>query len=297
MISIDISSGYIYAIETSGNRKKLKLKSFCRFPLTEPVIKNEQVNTDYALKMLEKVMVGMRSKEVCLTISAATVVYNEYTLPYEKKDAFMRNMIWSNISRSLTADKYVMDYSVMQLFREDGAEKCRVCAYLMQRSVVKDFEAILLKLKKTPKEFDIAQNCIYKFCGMLLPETTAVLANIEKDQLKIHLFNAPDMILTRTTILDEARVYSPSRGEQEESPVLVSVADQISKMFQFQAIKQHDRAITAIYLFGALADEAAVGFIQERFDTKTTLLKVYAPMPGLKKIPVHEYAYCIGGVL
>ncbi len=273
MISVDVSNTNIYVAEFTGKGDKRSCVGSRSLLVTEMILSQDnQLDKEKLVQYLTKALNDFKSKDVAVTFSSLHVVSNEYVFPYIKDPNQRLEMVKAKVYQNLSADEYIMDYKITNIFTEDNKQVCHVITYVAPRKLVQDTAEILKSLGKKPVMFSITQNSIMNFVEKYVKEERIILVNATQHQTLLHLVNRPNAIITRSVVSGERDELSALGFSSETQNVNTMVLDQISKLIQFQTIKYAGAQVDRIYLSGAMADESLAAYIRDNVSVDVALI-------------------------
>jgi hypothetical protein len=111
--------------------------------------------------------------------------------------------------------------------------------------------------EKKPASFRIAENCMYllQHTGGGFGGRDVILTNMGSAQVKVMLLTELSKILMRSaSVMSEYEAFSNVSSKlYDKNPLINETIEQVSKMIQYQSIKQPGEPVDHIFLFGEYA--------------------------------------------
>ena len=193
----------------------------------------------------------------------------------KKSDRYAQHRA-GGLYKSQTSDDSILDYTILEVFPQDGSTFCRVQAYLARRSLVESVAEILSLAGKKPYCYTVAQHCLYQLqhLGKRFSSGDIIAANVGSSRIHVTLLAQPNISLTRSdVVMPGKQAFSDSAGHRYDVSAAMEAATQnISKMMQYQSIKYPGRACDSIFIFGDTASEEMAGGISAALGLPVSLL-------------------------
>ena len=247
-LAIEIKNNEIVLVDAKVNKTRIQVKSTHSFEFSESLInQNGIVDTDTFALMLSQQLAHLDKREkscnVCLNNSS--IIYREIFVPKvdEKRLPFLvRSEMMSALH--LTPD-YLMDYVPLEEVVKDGYPMYRVLAVAILESAITSYLSTFKKADLKVSTLDTATNAIKKMAetfGLTDSDQQFVIADVQKGQLRLYLFDEGVYVLVRNTRLTPL-------SENNEDQVMDEIAESISKMNQY-TFTRNDKGIQNIVYVG-----------------------------------------------
>ncbi len=325
MLSIDISDTNMYMVDLKVGKRKVQVGELRSIPFNPKALMlgENTINREVLTKYLNKLFRNTKEKDIAITFSLLSPMSNDYVIPVIKKEEQRMELIRSKCFQYVSEAEYALDYCITENHKEKekklkekkkkqkgkGKEKeakkeeeevtqsqeptCSITAYYAPKQLVTDVRDVLLDLGKKPKLFHVTQSSIFKFAKSYLPEKTLIIANITQKQLTLHLINHHSIITKNSYMDDESDmdVLGGIRGDDNDTTAQIS--NNISRLMQYQAIKNVGTNIEAVYLMGELADRRLKVGLSADIDSKVMLLSEVSFPFKLKQEVFSGYIYAM----
>ncbi len=290
MIAVDVGKTHIKVAELTGKSSGTTVKSVYRTSSEGVLDADGNLDIEALSARLKEIFVRIKQNEVWIVFSGTAPITNEYTLPYDKAEANMLEMIKSKVFGTLSPEEYVMDYRILGI--ED--KQCKVATYVAPIKFVKDAEAAIRMSGKTPMGFCIAQNCILDLANVFFKGSNTIFVNMGEQDVTAHLVNCPNSVVTRNSAVQEGNDLLGLGGADDGGDVVTQTVDLIGKMVQYQTIKNIGVQIDSVVLMGEAADEANKQIVKDSVSI-TNVLRMSEAGNALARIDqIETLAYCVG---
>ncbi len=275
MISINVTNTTVYAVCGKYAGGRVAVQAMAEKPLFGYVKSDGTSDVKGFADDLRQVLAGFRENTVTIQFSESTVVSSQYEFPYEKKPVAMLNIVRSGITQN-TQD-HIMDYAVLDIYKKDGGEFSTVQVYLTPRTLVEFAGEAIRMAGKKPYRFQVAENCLYNLqnTGDGFGASNVIVASIGSARVSVTLLTTLEKVLTRTApVLREAEAYNQAaQGLYDPSAAMQAATEQISKMIQYQSIKEPGHPVDQIYLFGKYVSPQDVRDMGDSLGAPVSLLR------------------------
>jgi Tfp pilus assembly PilM family ATPase len=260
-LAIEIKNNEIILVDAKVNKSKVQVRTALSFEFSEGLInQNGIVDTDnFALILSQQLSQFDKKEKSCnVCINNSSIIYREIFVPKvdEKRLPFLvRSEMMSALH--LTPD-YLMDYIPLEEVVKEGNRMYRVLAVAILESAIASYISAFKKANLKINTLDTATNAIIKLVdtfGISEVEHQFIVADVQKGQLKLYLFDEGVYVLARNTRL------SSSLLEDTESAV-EEVVESISKMNQY-TFTRNDKGIQQIIYVGI---DEILGDVKERVE-------------------------------
>ncbi|MDL2236357.1 hypothetical protein LJC56_00775 [Christensenellaceae bacterium OttesenSCG-928-K19] len=300
MISIDVTNTTIYALWGKCSSGKIDIQGMAQKPLSGYVKSDGSSDRQgFANDLKALLSPEIRDNNVTIQFSESSVISSQYEFPYEKKPSSMMNIVRSGITQN-TQD-HIMDYAILNIYPKDGSRFCTVQVYLTPRRLVEfAYEAITIAGKK-PCGFQVAENCLYNLqhTGDGFGYRNIILAGMGSARVNITLLTDIQRALTRSSpVMPEAEAFSKTlSGIYNKSAAISAASEQLSKMVQYQSIKEPSHPVDYIYIFGDYATEKAAQEISTALGTPVALLRTPDYISAPNGFSFEKYVHAAGALI
>ncbi|MBS3988256.1 MAG: pilus assembly protein PilM [Erysipelothrix sp.] len=244
-LAIEIKNNEIIMVEGKVTKSNIQVRSTHSFEFNENLINQHGiVDTDNFAMVLSSQLNQMDTKEkkcnVC--INNSSIIYREILVPKvdEKRLPFL---VRSEMMSALhLTPEYLMDFIPLEEVEKDGNPMYRVLAVAILESAIESYVTAFKKANLKINVLDTASNAIIKMMDEFNVSNTTyqfIVADVQKGQLKLYLFDEGIYVLTRNTRL------SASGDEQAE---IDEIVESISKMSQYTFTRNSKGIHTIVYI-------------------------------------------------
>lgn len=330
VLSIDISSSNIYAVEGIYNAGVVNVAKAANILLPGPVVEDGEIKNHAALAMSINKMIAARNistNKVVFTINSNSILSRRLEMPPSKpKD--LGKMIKNEMLQTVNdVGEFVYEYSI----NNEGLNPnglIPLWAYAIPRDMVDGYNVLIKNLKMKPLALDVHTNSIEKlFIGSSINgneygSKSIILINLEPDSLEIHLFSDKQRAFSRlasvgisnlsmllgdaknsdTTIsYEEVDINSPKIRENLVVNEIIhtytnQIADEAQKMIQFQLRRNSANPVCSVYIYGSVSNIVGLDYVL------STLLGIHTEkIVNLSKVkssaPIEKYINAIGAFI
>lgn len=244
-LAIEIKNNEVILVDAKVTKNKIQVKSTHSFDFEESMI-NQQgiVDTNNFSLVLSQQLNEFRSKEkscnVC--INNNSIIYREVLVPKvdEKRLPFLVRSEMMSVLH-LTPD-YLVDFVPLEEVVRDGHAMYRVLAVAILEVAIESYINTFKKSNLKINTIDTATNSIIKLVdifGLSKTENQFLVADVQKGQLKLYLFDEGVYVLARNTRL----------SLDENAFNVEEIVESISKMNQF-TFTRNNKGINHIVYIG-----------------------------------------------
>jgi Tfp pilus assembly PilM family ATPase len=245
-LAIEIKNNEVILVDAKVTKNRIQVKSTHSFGFEESMI-NQQgiVDSDNFSLVLSQQLSQFKSREkncnVC--INNNSIIYREIFVPKvdEKRLPFLvRSEMMSALH--LTPD-YLVDYVPLEEVERDGHPMYRVLAVAILEVAIESYLRTFKKANLKVNTIDTVTNSIIKLVdtfGLSKTESQFIVADVQKGQLKLYLFDEGVYVLARNTKL--------TTNIDEEAINVDEIIESISKMNQFTFTRNNKGINHIIYL-------------------------------------------------
>lgn len=238
-----------------GGKHGVKVKQFAETPLPEGGMRNGRV-MDPALMAdtLRKMSLesGFKGKKVTVVMRSRNAVTRETTLPYPKSERQLVDLIYNDLSlKEENAELLLADYLVTGEVKkkaakqEKGEHTVSVLLFRVERACVEEFMKLLKDAGLKCGGIQLGSNCDGKLLHMIRPKAgTVILLRLNRSGMDLRLVDHGVTVISRsiglqTTMFTESGALDILAAE---------LADQTSKMAQFQLTRKADAPAEEVFL-------------------------------------------------
>lgn len=276
MLSIDISNTNIYLAEAEIKGGTVSVRSFETIPTPEGSVKNGVITnmTELSGALRECIRKkGFKSKKAVVNINSTAIVTREVTVP-EVREKEMLGLLIGEIEQSAASkQEYILDYVVLERFRQQDADMCRVLCIVVPKVIVEGYRDLIEKyLGLKAQSLGVLQHSFYKLIcrdPSLSDGKAVLLAGVHEDELCLVLAEGDSKVFYRTTPINVTRDVVESEyilsafggndlvsADTKRQQIVSAVSENISKLMQFQLIKNKEQPVSRVLLCGGLSDDA-----------------------------------------
>ena len=245
---IEIKNNEILIVNAKVKKSVIEVGSHLSFDIPEKMVnQNGVMDRDTFALMLSQHLetINVKRKECYVCLNNNSVIYREILIPrVEEKQLGL--LVRSEMMNALhlTPD-YLMDYVILAETVHEGSPMYRVLAVAILENAIKSYIAAFRKANLKVRSLDTAMNAIRKIIESYVPvnlDHQFVVADIQRGQLKLYLFDKGVYVLTRNIRLS---AFSDDNTET----IFEEVFESISKMNQF-SFSRNDKGIQDIVFVG-----------------------------------------------
>ncbi len=246
-VSVLISNNYINAVQGSGTKGSVNVKSCVKAPIQEGLLINGMImNEDILSDAIKNVWADNPelSKSVRLIVDSTSVLSKRFRVPVAN-DKKLLEIIKDEYSEVENYDKLLYDYRILNQKVKDGGMDILSCA--VERDFIEGyinlFETAGIKLESinTALSSVIDAASLYKE----LSRSTYVVANLDGNNLSNTLFvNGDYNYSSRSRLLEEV-------GSEDSSDELYRI---FSSLIQFNKSQKTGFDITDVYFTGDIPE-------------------------------------------
>lgn len=323
-IAIDIGAQYISVAQGVQKGNKVIVKNTLKVKTPPFSIKDgELLNVELLCDVLKNSFANNKitGSSISVGINSTSIITREMIIPKTSKAQAIK-MVSNEMfqARTLTT-QYVIDYQVIETITEEKNIKYKVLAIAVPQKIVDGYVQLCKMLGFRKQYIDIEFNAIYKTFAVqptvVAKEKPIVVAHIgtnngiflivEKGKItfsktiSLNISKYINLTSDKKTIdytkVDPATTYSANRKKLVEN-FIYDVAQEISKIIQFEYSRSNFSSIDDIYLSGPITN--AVG-IEKRLSNLLDLKIKTISKPFCIKTKLNfkysQYVSTIGGLI
>ncbi|WMJ22096.1 pilus assembly protein PilM [Paludicola sp. MB14-C6] len=323
-VSIDIGAQNISIVQGMQQGKKIIVKNTVKVKTPPFIIKDGEIlNVELLYDVLKNALHNNKIKgtKVNININSTTIITRELVIPKTPKRQAIQ--IISNEmfqARNLTLP-YVVDYIVTDVLKEKSITKHKVLAVAIPQSIVEGYIKLCQMLNFSKSNINLEFNCIYKTIAIqpaiASKDKPIIIASVGTNNGIFLIIEKGKIVYSKTIALniskylnltsdkktiDYTKVDLTTTVSENQKKLVESfvydIAQEFSKMIQFQFSRSHFTTIDDIYLIGAITNAGGVEKrIANLLDTKIkTISKPYCIKTKLN-FKYSQYVSTIGGLI
>jgi|GEM_PF-3561506 len=279
VITMDLSGQLLHMTESEYRDGTVAAAKAVSVQLPEGCVRNGIVTDEDAfVGAVSSAMrgAGFTARKVNVAIGSGVIATKTMTVPAAGPKQ-LRGIIRSEIDRFSSGEEQkargaegLFDYIILGPSADDGT-KLRIMAVMLPETIAESWLSVIQKLGKKPGALDCWYNAALKAVA-LDPEMAAcpagILASLDAESVNLLLFesgaygmyrNVPvtaqgPAVQNEFILSSLGSTAAPSPGDS----VYSAAYDGISKLLQFQSIRNRQNPIQRIYLCGALSGDAGL---------------------------------------
>lgn len=302
MIGIDFTNATLRAVSGRAAKDSIAVQAFNEAAV--PLFVNPDGSSDkapFADAIRQALTSDFKGKEVILLFSESVTVSHRYELPYDANPSAMFNIVRSGLSQTLDTENYVMDYAVLDVFEKDGAQVCDVQVYLAQKKLVDFASEIITMAGRRPHGFQVAENCLFNLHRIAqgAAGVSIIAASLGSKRVNVTLLTGMSNVVSRSaSVMPEVESFNSVKSGMFDSSLTVNVAvSEISKMLQYQAIKNPGHTVDNILVFGDYASPDVAAGISEALGTQASILPAPQNISAPAGFAFEKYTYAVGALI
>lgn len=223
-------------------------------------------------------------KDLIFCINNPSIVSREMIVP-KLKQSELTIIIQNEMLQAMGGPnkKFLVDYVIADQIEQDGGEAYKVIATAVSEDLVANYVELASMLKIKIKYIDLTSNTLSKVVSIdnIFPEDPYIIAHIGQNSLIINLMDHNKKLFSRSIVINSEFManelfenqYIPHINSNfvnlnltpqylETDPVLQNIiqpyfsniADNISKIIQFQVSKNNERPVKKVFVSGGVAN-------------------------------------------
>lgn len=319
MLSIDISHSHISITEGEQRGENVVIEHFARVATPEGTVKNGILTggQELAEALTDCLHKGrFSSKKAALTINSSAIITREVTVPFVKKEKELRGLLRSEVEQASQAkQESIIDYVVLGRNQTETEDTCSAMCFVVPRLMVESYRDLLERQAGlSPYTLDVLPHVIYKLAKRdkrISNAGTVVLADVNRQELRLNLVEVSGRMFSMTQPVSQTKDVMGSEyilssigaanmvsDQSMLEHVSTVAAESISKLIQFQVMKNKEHPVQEILLYGELADDASVtARLAEQLGRPVRLFT----KPGFVRCPegmhFHHFVGAVGGLI
>lgn len=319
MLSIDISHSYISIAEGEQRGEAVVVERFARIATPEGTVKNGILTggQELAAALADCVKRGrFSSKKAALTINSSAVITREITVPFVKKEKELRGLLRNEVEQASQAkQESIIDYVILGRNRTETEDTCSAMCFVIPKLIVESYRDLLERQAGlVPYALDVLPHVVYKLakCDKRITNAgTVVLADVNRQELRLNLVEASGRMFSMTQPVSQTKDVMGSEyilssigaanmvsDQSMMEHVATVAAENISKLIQFQMMKNKENPVQEVLLYGELADDAAVtARMAEQLGRPVRLFTRPSFLRCPEDMAFHHFTGAVGGLI
>lgn len=323
-ISIEIGPQTISIVQGKQTGNILTVKNYARVKTPPSTIKDGEIlNVALLYNTIKNVLSYNKMRGSCISISinSTMVITRELIIPKTNLPQALK-MISNEMfqSKNVTA-QYTVDYAVTSLIAENKTVQYKVLAVAIPEHIVKNYVELCDLLGFKNEHIDIQFNSLYKTFAiqptMVSKEKPIIIANIGTSSALFLVIEKGKIAFSKTISLNIGKYLNLTHDkisidyskvdldtalnlsrQQLVDAFVYDIAQEISKIIQFEYSRSNHSAVGDIFLSGAITE---VGGIEDRLSTllDTQIKLVSKPFCVKTKLnfKYSQFVSVIGGLI
>lgn len=285
MLSIEVFSNGIGIVEGRISGASVSVTNFAELKfssevMTDGMINDESEFTNQFKNILKQY--NFTSKDVQIFFNIPSIIYKELILPQASQKE-TNQMIYNELDQvSSFGTDYLVKHIQLSNFIQDGAKMVRLLVMALPSKIVSSYALAVnsagLKLNKVSVAGEVAIDYVRSYGNR---NEATILAKIDDTDTSVYLIEGDGKFFFRNTKLSNASAMSSDSyvlavsnaigGEANQ--FIERTVDSISKVVQFQNIKNRTAPVNNVFLFGyALSSELSEA-ISSSIDVRCTSIQ------------------------
>lgn len=316
-LTVDLSSQFIHMIQSRQRGRRLEVTGFARAQTPEGCVKNGIVVNAGALGDALRALAlenGFRAKKLGFAVASPAISFHELTVPAVRPRELRKLLVEETSQLNPSKKESLMDYVILDSLTEEGARMLRVWCVIIPRTLVEGYREAALKGGFTPVSFDVAANAAYKaylLDEQFSKESTTIFAGVREDEVCLSLFEgskgrfyrgapiaAAGGAVENEFILSSFVSAAEADAESRRERMVRTVSGQLSKLVQFQLMKNREMPVTRVCL---CSDKAGERQLASELGELLRIEAAPAGPPAFVRAPdgfdYSEYFYAVGAAI
>ncbi|MCX7911182.1 MAG: pilus assembly protein PilM, partial [Endomicrobia bacterium] len=186
IISIELNNSYVKVVEAKRKGDALKILAYKEMDVKNVNVVSEVYNELDILAALNDYLVGkdVSKYEVNIVISGvAKLLVREVVIPkLPQRKIYNLLKMEANQYFPVNLENYVIDYKIIEEFKENNAKKLKILVFAVSRYVIEQIINIAKMLKLKVNRIDLEPNALSKFIlrSGIGRRETAMIVNLER---------------------------------------------------------------------------------------------------------------------
>jgi len=248
-LSIEIRTKQLLVVQTTVAKSRVHYKKTFTVDLEDGWVDSKGIiNQSGIVSTLNQVLLskGIKEKKCILCINNHSVIYRELMIP-KIEDKRIPFVVRSEMiaALDLTTD-HIVDFVILEEITDAHKTSLRVLAVAIAQPALATYVNLCLKLGFSPEFIETATSSVIKLVDksdLCKNGNPTIFADVEKDVMRLYLFEHKKYILIRNIKLNEIE-------EDKKTEWISDIEDNINKMMQYQFTRESHTGIEKIYFFG-----------------------------------------------
>jgi type IV pilus assembly protein PilM len=248
-LSIEIRTKQLQVVQTTVTKNRIHYKNTFSVDLEEGWVDAKgivnQVAVVFALSQALESR-GIKEKKTTLCINNHSVIYRELLIP-KVEDKRIPFIVRSEMiaSLDLTTD-HIVDFIILEEVTVGHKINLRVLAVAIAQRALSSYVDLCMKIGLRPDAIDTATSSVIKLVeksDLSRDGEPIIVADVEKDVMRLYLFEHKKYILIRNTKISEIE-------EGKKADWISDIEDNINKMLQYQFTRESHTGVSKIFFYG-----------------------------------------------
>jgi len=248
-LSIEIRTRQLQVVQTTVTKNRVHYKNTFSVDLEEGWVDAKgivnQIAVVFALNQALESR-GIKEKKCTLCINNHSVIYRELLIP-KVEDKRIPFIVRSEMiaSLDLTTD-HLVDFIILEEVTDGHKINLRVLAVAIAQKALGSYVDLCMKLGLRPDVIDTATSSVIKLVeksDLTKAGEPIIVADVEKDVMRLYLFEHKKYILIRNTKLNEIE-------DGKKADWISDIEDNINKMLQYQFTRESHTGVEKVFFFG-----------------------------------------------
>lgn len=248
-LSIEIRTKQIQVVQTTVTKNRVHYKETFSVDLEDGWVDAKGIVNQTAVVFALKQAIdslGIKEKKCTLCINNHSIIYRELIIP-KVEDKRIPFVVRSEMiaSLDLTTD-HIVDFLILEELVETHKTNLRVLAVAIGQKALGSYVDLCMKLGLRPDAIDTSTSAIIKLVeksDLSKDGEPIIVADVEKDVMRLYLFENKKYILIRNTKLNVIE-------EGKKLEWISDIEDNINKMLQYQFTRESHTGVQKIFFFG-----------------------------------------------
>ena len=248
-LSIEIRTKQIQVVQTTVTKNRVHYKDTFSVDLEDGWVDAKGIVNQTAVVFALKQAIdslGIKEKKCTLCINNHSIIYRELIIP-KVEDKRIPFVVRSEMiaSLDLTTD-HIVDFLILEELVEANKTNLRVLAVAIGQKALGGYVDLAMKLGLRPDAIDTSTSAIIKLVeksDLAKDGEPIIVADVEKDVMRLYLFENKKYILIRNTKLNVIE-------EGKKLEWISDIEDNINKMLQYQFTRESHTGVQKIFFFG-----------------------------------------------
>lgn len=163
---------------------------------------------------------GYKRHKLIFTVSSRRIANKEIVLPYVKNKKKITEIITANIQDYFPMSNikdYVYEYTVLEIFEEDGMKKYRLSAVAVQKELIASYHELAEELKLGINSIDYYGNSVFQITKQQLAEGNTLVLQVEKDMTNVSIMAGQAQIFRRSVPFGENAIVQAAAEQNRMS--------------------------------------------------------------------------------